>query len=81
MGEFSLDAVVVLRKSISSDASIAFLIILQPCLIQIRTLEMLRSRFQTLPGAFNAHLIPFEKSESTAKRGLKASLSRLFEKV
>ncbi|XP_028555016.1 callose synthase 3 isoform X2 [Dendrobium catenatum] len=47
---------------------------------EIRTLEMLRSRFQTLPGAFNAHLIPFEKSESTAKRGLKASLSRLFEK-
>ncbi|KAK8934984.1 Callose synthase 3 [Platanthera zijinensis] len=48
---------------------------------EIRTLGMLRSRFQTLPGAFNARLIPIEKSESTEKKGLKASLSRRFAKI
>lgn len=42
---------------------------------QIRTLGMLRSRFQSLPGAFNACLIPEEKSEPAKKKGLKASLS------
>lgn len=42
---------------------------------QIRTLGMLRSRFESLPGAFNACLIPEEKSEPAKKKGLKASLS------
>ncbi|KAI8573091.1 hypothetical protein RHMOL_Rhmol01G0251800 [Rhododendron molle] len=42
---------------------------------EIRTLGMLRSRFQSLPGAFNACLIPEEKSEPAKKKGLKASLS------
>ncbi|CAN1287200.1 Callose synthase 2 [Linum perenne] len=31
---------------------------------EIRTLGMLRSRFQSLPGAFNACLVPAEKSET-----------------
>ncbi|PQM33653.1 callose synthase 3 [Prunus yedoensis var. nudiflora] len=44
---------------------------------EIRTLGMLRSRFQSLPGAFNARLIPAEKSEPK-KKGLKATLSRNF---
>ncbi|KAI9398697.1 hypothetical protein POPTR_003G214200v4 [Populus trichocarpa] len=34
---------------------------------EIRTLGMLRSRFQSLPGAFNACLIPDEKSERKKK--------------
>ncbi|XP_058227891.1 callose synthase 3 [Rhododendron vialii] len=42
---------------------------------EIRTLGMLRSRFESLPGAFNACLIPEEKSEPAKKKGLKASLS------
>ena len=48
--------------------------------IQIRTLGMLRSRFQSLPGAFNACLIPLEKNEQR-KKGLKAALSRKFDQV
>ncbi|XP_010265915.1 PREDICTED: callose synthase 3 [Nelumbo nucifera] len=48
---------------------------------EIRTLGMLRSRFQSLPGAFNHCLIPVEKSEETKKRGLKASLSRKFSQL
>ncbi|KAK7856260.1 callose synthase 3 [Quercus suber] len=40
----------------------------------IRTLGMLRSRFQSLPAAFNASLIPEEKTEPK-KKGLKATLS------
>ncbi|KAF2314493.1 hypothetical protein GH714_026964 [Hevea brasiliensis] len=44
---------------------------------EIRTLGMLRSRFESLPGAFNARLIPEEKNEPK-KKGLKASLSRNF---
>ncbi|KAI7985485.1 Callose synthase 3 [Camellia lanceoleosa] len=36
----------------------------------IRTLGMLRSRFQSLPAALNACLIPEEKSEPTKKKGL-----------
>ncbi|KAI3697348.1 hypothetical protein L6452_30307 [Arctium lappa] len=47
---------------------------------EIRTLEMLRNRFQQLPLAFNRCLIPTEKSER-AKKGLKATLSRRFTKV
>ncbi|KVI00628.1 1,3-beta-glucan synthase subunit FKS1-like, domain-1 [Cynara cardunculus var. scolymus] len=47
---------------------------------KIRTLEMLRSRFEQLPLAFNKCLIPAEKGER-AKKGLKATLSRRFTKV
>ncbi|XP_068646882.1 callose synthase 3-like [Aristolochia californica] len=47
---------------------------------EIRTLGMLRSRFQSLPGAFNACLIPADKSE-TKKKGLKATLSRRFAEI
>ncbi|PPR85546.1 hypothetical protein GOBAR_AA35144 [Gossypium barbadense] len=43
---------------------------------KIRTLGMLRSRFQSLPGAFNAYLVPTDKSR---KRGF--SLSKRFAKV
>ncbi|XVF14888.1 hypothetical protein REPUB_Repub09cG0099600 [Reevesia pubescens] len=42
----------------------------------IRTLGMLRSRFQSLPGAFNAYLVPTDKSQ---KRGF--SLSKRFAEV
>lgn len=42
---------------------------------------MLRSRFQSLPGAFNACLIPEEKSEIVKKKGLMATFSRKFEVV
>ncbi|KAK4419494.1 Callose synthase 3 [Sesamum alatum] len=48
---------------------------------EIRTLGMLRSRFQSLPGAFNACLIPEEKAEPTKKKGLKATFSRKFEVI
>lgn len=41
---------------------------------------MLRSRFESLPGAFNARLIPVDKSEPK-KKGLKATLSRTFGQV
>ncbi|OMO56217.1 Glycosyl transferase, family 48 [Corchorus olitorius] len=43
---------------------------------EIRTLGMLRSRFQSLPGAFNACLVPSDKSR---KRGF--SLSKRFAEV
>lgn len=46
---------------------------------QIRTLGMLRSRFQSLPGAFNACLTPVEKSAKP--KGLKATFSRKFDEV
>ncbi|KAJ0623230.1 putative 1,3-beta-glucan synthase [Helianthus annuus] len=44
---------------------------------EIRTLEMLRSRFEQLPVAFNDCLIPEVRSERT-KKGLKATLSSRF---
>ncbi|KAK4780638.1 hypothetical protein SAY87_016744 [Trapa incisa] len=44
---------------------------------EIRTLGMLRSRFQSLPAAFNACLVPKEKNRPK-KKGLKATLSRNF---
>ncbi|KAI9094765.1 hypothetical protein K1719_026571 [Acacia pycnantha] len=47
---------------------------------EIRTLGMLRSRFQSLPCAFNGCLIPEEKSEPR-KKGLKATLSRRFADI
>eukprot|EP00257_Ricinus_communis_P021658 XP_015581193.1 callose synthase 5 isoform X2 [Ricinus communis] len=43
---------------------------------EVRTLGMLRSRFQSLPGAFNTHLVPTDK---TKKRGF--SLSKRFAEV
>eukprot|EP01018_Ginkgo_biloba_P036440 Gb_08787 [translate_table: standard] len=43
---------------------------------EIRTLGMLRSRFQSLPGAFNAYLVP---SERLPRKGF--SLARRFEEV
>ncbi|KAJ8467932.1 hypothetical protein OPV22_030484 [Ensete ventricosum] len=44
---------------------------------EIRSLELLRSRFESLPDQFNARLIPVDNSENK-KKGLKASLSRRF---
>ncbi|XP_059624463.1 callose synthase 5 [Cornus florida] len=43
---------------------------------EIRTLSMLRSRFQSLPGAFNTHLVP---SDKTKKRGF--SFSKYYSEV
>lgn len=40
---------------------------------------MLRSRFQSLPGAFNACLIPEENNEKP--KGIKATFSRKFAEV
>ncbi|XP_045796427.1 callose synthase 3-like [Trifolium pratense] len=48
---------------------------------EIRTLGMLRSRFQSLPGAFNASLIPEETTDEPRKKGLKATLSRRFTEI
>ncbi|CAH2068687.1 unnamed protein product [Thlaspi arvense] len=48
---------------------------------EIRTLGMLRSRFESLPGAFNGCLIPEEKGDPPKKKGLKAALSRNYTKV
>ncbi|KAJ0083727.1 hypothetical protein Patl1_29895 [Pistacia atlantica] len=47
---------------------------------EIRTLGMLRSRFESLPGAFNACLIPEERSEPK-KKGLRATFSRNFAQI
>ncbi|KAI4333205.1 hypothetical protein L6164_018042 [Bauhinia variegata] len=48
---------------------------------EIRNLELLMSRFDSLPGAFNARLIPLEKTEKTRKKGLKATFFRKFDQV
>ncbi|CAN6567391.1 unnamed protein product [Malus baccata var. baccata] len=49
---------------------------------EIRTLGMLRSRFESLPGAFNNFLIPVERNEQTKKKGiLQAFFSRKFDKT
>ncbi|XP_022729404.1 callose synthase 3-like isoform X1 [Durio zibethinus] len=45
---------------------------------EIRTLGMLRSRFQSLPGAFNARLIPEDKSKKK-KKGVWSFFSRSFD--
>ena len=45
-------------------------------LLQIRTLGMLRSRFESLPGAFNDRLIP--DGNQQRKKGLRATLSHNF---
>lgn len=42
---------------------------------------MLRSRFQSIPGAFNDCLVPHDKSDDTKKRGFKATFSRKFDQV
>ncbi|GLT70020.1 hypothetical protein SLA2020_421250 [Shorea laevis] len=47
---------------------------------EIRTLGMLRSRFQSLPGAFNSCLIPAEKSD-VKKKGILRFFSRSFPEV
>ncbi|RDX97868.1 Callose synthase 3, partial [Mucuna pruriens] len=47
---------------------------------EIRTLGMLRSRFESLPAAFNYSLIPEETNEPK-KKGLKATLSLRFPKI
>ncbi|XP_047321239.1 callose synthase 3-like [Impatiens glandulifera] len=43
---------------------------------EIRTLGMLRSRFDSLPDAFNDRLIPVDRGEQIKRKGLKATLSR-----
>lgn len=48
---------------------------------QIRTLGMLRSRFQSIPGAFNDRLVPHDNREDTKKKGFKATFSRKFDQV
>ncbi|KAJ6755472.1 CALLOSE SYNTHASE 2 [Salix purpurea] len=48
---------------------------------EIRTLGMLRSRFDSLPAAFNACLIPPENIETIKKSGLKAIFSRRPTKI
>ncbi|KAG6532765.1 hypothetical protein ZIOFF_006615 [Zingiber officinale] len=42
---------------------------------------MLRSRFQSMPSAFNACLIPPEKSEASRSSGFRAALSSKFEQI
>jgi hypothetical protein len=44
-------------------------------------LELLRSRFDSIPGAFNARLIPWDQAEKKKKKGLKATFSRKFDQV
>ncbi|KAM6553831.1 hypothetical protein CsatB_014593 [Cannabis sativa] len=48
---------------------------------EIRTLVMLRSRFRSIPGAFNDLLIPKDKSEHTKKKGIKAAFFRKDKEV
>ncbi|WOL09761.1 callose synthase 3-like isoform X1 [Canna indica] len=45
---------------------------------EIRSLGLLRSRFESLPKQFNDRLIPADNSDENKKKGLKASLSRRF---
>uniref|UniRef100_J3LJJ4 1,3-beta-glucan synthase n=1 Tax=Oryza brachyantha TaxID=4533 RepID=J3LJJ4_ORYBR len=47
---------------------------------EIRTLGMLRSRFDSIPVAFNACLIPAEESDAKRKKGLKSYLHNRFER-
>ncbi|CDY47273.1 BnaA10g03730D [Brassica napus] len=48
---------------------------------EIRTLAMLRSRFQSIPGAFNDCLVPHDNSDDAKKRGFKATFSRKFDQL
>ncbi|CAN6481516.1 unnamed protein product [Victoria cruziana] len=47
---------------------------------EIRTLGMLRSRFQSLPGAFNETLVPKDEKEGKKKRKGLSALCGIFEK-
>ncbi|KAK1356319.1 1,3-beta-glucan synthase [Heracleum sosnowskyi] len=48
---------------------------------EIRTLGMLRSWFQSLPGACSGCFKPVENGEAAKKKGLKATLSRKFDAI
>uniref|UniRef100_A0A7N0T997 1,3-beta-glucan synthase n=1 Tax=Kalanchoe fedtschenkoi TaxID=63787 RepID=A0A7N0T997_KALFE len=48
---------------------------------EIRTLGMLRSRFQSLPAAFNDRLTPKEQGEIAKRKGLKATFFRKFTEI
>lgn len=48
---------------------------------EIRTLVMLRSRFQSIPGAFNACLIPKEEDEPVKKKRLRDAFIRKYDEV
>jgi hypothetical protein len=48
---------------------------------QIRTLGMLRSRFDSIPLAINSCLIPAETSDAKRKKGLKSYLHNRFKEV
>ncbi|CAM8969696.1 unnamed protein product [Rhodiola kirilowii] len=48
---------------------------------EIRTLNMLRSRFLSLPGAINGCLIPEDRTDRVKKKGLKSTFSRKFEEI
>ncbi|KAK3150352.1 hypothetical protein QOZ80_3AG0232130 [Eleusine coracana subsp. coracana] len=48
---------------------------------EIRTLGMLRSRFDSIPLAFNACLIPVETSDTKRKKGLKSYLHSRFKEI
>ncbi|KAL6645417.1 hypothetical protein ACP70R_017025 [Stipagrostis hirtigluma subsp. patula] len=48
---------------------------------EIRTLGMLRSRFDLIPLAFNACLIPVETSDAKRKKGLKSYLQSRFKEM
>ncbi|XP_020232679.1 callose synthase 2 isoform X1 [Cajanus cajan] len=48
---------------------------------EIRTLELLRSRFDAIPAAFNACLIPTDLTEKKKRKGLKAKFSSKFDQV
>ncbi|CAL0316283.1 unnamed protein product [Lupinus luteus] len=67
-------------KTIQTQNNIGVVVALWTPIILIRTLGMLRSRFESLPGAFNACLIPEEKIEPS-KKGFKATFSRGFDQV
>ncbi|KAF3321080.1 callose synthase 3-like protein [Carex littledalei] len=42
---------------------------------EIRTLQMLRSRFESIPGAFSDRLVPVEKTGAHRKKGIRAYLA------
>jgi callose synthase len=48
---------------------------------EIRTLGMLRSRFDSIPLAFNSCLIPVETSDAKRKKGLKSYLHNRFKEM
>jgi callose synthase len=48
---------------------------------EIRTLGMLRSRFQSIPGAFNDCLVPQDNSDDTKKKRFRATFSRKFDQL